>query len=187
MAVVASPFDHVEAEHAAFDGAVPHRHAARFFQAHLAGQLEVGREHPAGPAGKILLPVAGQLAEELAAVFGNGLLARAKLAFKIGRRASRPCAARRVRPSAWRAHRLQHRQRQCARHMRGVEQQNAGNVGGRHALQGVAAAELHHVGHARAFGVALGKVDHAVRHVAAINQGFMACRRLNHCVRQLLF
>src|SRR5690606_1298445 len=41
----------VEAEQAAFDGAVPQRHAARFLEAHLAGQLEVGREQPGGPAG----------------------------------------------------------------------------------------------------------------------------------------
>src|SRR5690606_20285396 len=67
--------DHVEAEHAAFDGAVPHRHAARFLQAHLAGQLEVGREHPGRPAAVVLLPVRGELAEELAAVLGLRRLA----------------------------------------------------------------------------------------------------------------
>ena len=43
-------------------------------------------EHPGRPAGEVFLPVGGQLAEELAAVFGHRLLARAKCAFKIGRR-----------------------------------------------------------------------------------------------------
>src|SRR6478672_7895453 len=59
--------DHVETEHAAFDRPVPHRYAARLFQAHLARQLEVGREHPGRPAAVVLLPMRGQLAEELAA------------------------------------------------------------------------------------------------------------------------
>src|SRR5574343_886440 len=61
---------HVEAEQAAFDGAVPQRYAARLLQTHLAGQLEVGREHPGGPAGVVLLPVRRQLAEELATIVG---------------------------------------------------------------------------------------------------------------------
>src|SRR5256885_9649551 len=47
--------DHVEAEQPAFDGAVPHGRATRLLQAHLAGQLEVGREHPGAPAAVVLL------------------------------------------------------------------------------------------------------------------------------------
>ncbi|MDT4835952.1 hypothetical protein FQZ97_696320 [compost metagenome] len=50
--------------------------------------------------------------------------------------------------------------------VRRVEHDHAA-LGRRHALQGVAAAELDGAGHARAFGVALGEVDHAVRHVGA--------------------
>src|SRR3990167_4654359 len=66
---------HVEAEQAAFNGTVPHRHAARLLQAHLAGQLEVGREHPGRPACIVFLPVCGQLAKELAPVIGVRSLA----------------------------------------------------------------------------------------------------------------
>ena len=43
--------DHVEAEQAALDRPVPHRHAARFLQPHRARQLHVGAEHPGRPAG----------------------------------------------------------------------------------------------------------------------------------------
>src|SRR3954465_11975981 len=55
---------HVEAEQAALDRAVPHRHAARFLQAHARGQLGVRRQHPGRPAGVVLLPVRGELGEE---------------------------------------------------------------------------------------------------------------------------
>src|ERR1035437_10342350 len=64
------PGHHVKTEQATFDGAVPHRHAARFFQSHLARQFQVGGEHPGGPASVIFLPVGGELAEEVAAVVG---------------------------------------------------------------------------------------------------------------------
>ena len=58
----------VKAEQAAFDGAVPHRHAARLLEAHLAGELQVGREHPRLPADVVFLPMAGELLEEFAAI-----------------------------------------------------------------------------------------------------------------------
>ena len=57
-----------------------------------------------------------------------------------------------------------------------VHQQHTRLRGRRHALQGVAAAQLHGVGHARALGVALREIDHAVSHVAAedLHRGFQA-------------
>ena len=48
-----------------------------------------------------------------------------------------------------------------------VEQHDARHLAGGHALQRVATAQLQGTGHTRALGVALGKVDHAVRHIAA--------------------
>ena len=51
--------------------------------------------------------------------------------------------------------------------IRRVHQQHTWQAGGRQALQRVAAAQLHGVGHAGPFGVALREIDHAVRDVAA--------------------
>jgi hypothetical protein len=80
--VRAEPGHHVEAEQPAFDRAVPHRDAARFLQPHAARQLEVGREHPGRPAGVVLLPVRGELGEEVAGwrSFSIGALAAAAAA-----------------------------------------------------------------------------------------------------------
>jgi hypothetical protein len=52
----------------------------------------------------------------------------------------------------------------------GVEQHDAGAFARGHALQGIAATELDDMRHPGALGVALGKVNHAVRHVAAKNE-----------------
>jgi hypothetical protein len=56
----------------------------------------------------------------------------------------------------------------------GVEQHDAGLLARGHALQGIAATELDGMRHTGALGVALGKVHHAVRHVAAKNEGRIA-------------
>ena len=50
-------------------------------------------------------------------------------------------------------------------------QHHARYLAGGHALQRVAAAELDQLGHAGALGIALGKVHHAVRHIAAVHDG----------------
>ena len=55
-------------------------------------QLQVGRQHPGGPAGVVLLPVRRQLVEEVAAVLG---LRRARARPGCGRRRRRPRCARR--------------------------------------------------------------------------------------------
>ena len=57
--------DQIEAKEPAFDRAVPHGHAARFLQTHLAGQLEVGREQMSGPAGVLFFPVGGKALKEV--------------------------------------------------------------------------------------------------------------------------
>jgi len=56
----------------------------------------------------------------------------------------------------------------------------------RHALQRVAATELDHVSYTGALGVALGKVHHAVRHVAAVDQACLAWLRLDYCAAACL-
>ncbi len=50
-----------------------------------------------------------------------------------------------------------------------VHQHHAGRCG-RHALQGITAAELHGVGYACTLCITLGKVDHAERHITAENR-----------------
>lgn len=48
--------------------------------------------------------------------------------------------------------------------------------------RGIATAQLHGTGHARALGVALGKVHHAVGHITAKN-GYRAFYRLRYQLR----
>ena len=151
------PFDHVEAEHAAFDGAVPHRHAARFFQAHLAGQLEVRREHPGRPAAVVLFQCGGQLGEEFATIVGYCAASRPTLAPRA-RSAARSLALRPAGTGGGNALAVGR-----------VQQHHTGLLARRHALQGIATAQLHGTRHARALGVALGKVHHAVGHITAKN------------------
>src|SRR5450830_1930940 len=135
----------VKAEQAAFDGPVPHGHPTRLLEPHAARQLEVGGQHPGLPAGIVLLPMAGQLHEEFAAIFGLGRFTAAARLALAGSLAGHPS-------------------RLDALTVGWVEQHHTGLFTRRHALQGIATAQLHGVGHAGPLGVALGEVDHTEGH-----------------------
>ena len=91
--------DEVEAEQAAFDRPVPHRHAARLLQPHRARQLHVGAEHPGGPAGRVrgvgALPVRGQAREEVARQLAVLAVARRRRVARLRRPRARRRALRR--------------------------------------------------------------------------------------------
>ena len=152
---------HVEAEHPAFDRAVPHRHAARRLQAHLAGQLQVGRQQPGGPAGVVLLPVGGQLHEELAAVVGMRLFAR-----RQAPRRPRPHASDGAPVRMAGRHRQNRRPRSASPYGGLTSITPGGSHGGMRCKASPPRNSTASATPARSR-IALREVDHAVRHVAA--------------------
>ena len=105
----------------------------------------------------------GELAEELATVLGDGLLARAAVDLEVGRalkvaRAGLPRRATAGHPGGCDALAIGRIHHHHARHLTR-----------RQTLQGIAATKLDDVGHTGALRVALGKINHAVRHIAAKN------------------
>ena len=103
--------------------------------------------------------MAGQLAEKFTAIFGLSQLTCAKAGLCA-------LACHTANADAFAIGRIQHH--------------DATAFDRGHALQRVATSELDHIGDSSALRVALGKIDHAVRHVAAVNQGLLAWLGFDH-------
>ena len=135
--------------------------------------------------------MAGQLGKEVATVFGLGNVTCAKARHVIAQHgaARTHLFPRVIKPSvtvlvhvfvgrhilSWRriartARRTGNASGFDAFAIRRVNQHHARHIAGRHALQRVTAAQLQGVSNASALGIALGKVNHAKRHVAAVNR-----------------
>ena len=110
--------------------------------------------------------MAGQLGEEVAAIVGLGSLAMVALVGGSGTGTSirNRTGLEAVTPTP------RDTSRRNALAIRRVEQHDAGRLAGRHALQRITTPELDHARHACTFGIALRKVHHSERHIAAINR-----------------
>ena len=116
--------------------------------------------------------MAGQLAEKFTAILRVRQLAGAKAAdlLRLSAHAASPGDTGDFNPLA----------------IRRVEHHHTATLHWGHALQGIATPELNHIGHPGALGIALGKVHHAVRHIAAVEQLGLAWLWLDHGVGGLL-
>ena len=71
--------------------------------------------------------------------------------------------------------------------IRWIEQHHPRNRTRRHPLQGIATAKFDDIRHARAFGIALCKIDHPVRNIATINELRLPCIGLHNCIGSFFF